>query len=72
LNPSKSGLVVNSISFNVGVELGQILALALIVTLLRFWRPQPSFQRYAFFTNAALMLGGFLLVGYQLAGFFVA
>jgi hypothetical protein len=72
LNPSTSGLVVNSISFNVGVELGQILALALIVTALRFWRPQPSFQRYAFFTNAALMLGGFLLVGYQLAGFFVA
>jgi len=65
---SPDGLLVNLIAFNVGVETGQILALALILTLMGFWRRTPSFWRHAYTANVALMTAGFLLVGYQLAG----
>lgn len=72
LDLSKNGLVTNIISFNVGVEIGQVLALTAVVLLLSFWRMRPGFFRYAFATNTALMVVGFVLVGYQVAGYFVA
>jgi hypothetical protein len=65
---SSDGLLVNLISFNVGVEIGQILALALILIPMGFWRRTPSFWRHAYTTNVVLMTCGFLLAGYQLAG----
>ncbi len=66
-----NGLVTNIISFNIGVELGQILALSAIFIFLSAWRTSSSYLRHAFTTNTALMTGGFLLAGYQLAAFFL-
>ena len=68
----KTGLVANIVSFNVGVEIGQMLALTAVLIALSFWRTRPGFLRHAFGTNTVLMIGGFLLVGYQLTGYFVA
>ena len=65
------GLLANLVSFNVGVELGQFLALATVLIGLAYWRSRPGFTRHAFAANTALMTGGFLLVGYQLAGYVV-
>jgi HupE / UreJ protein len=67
---SQDGLVVNILSFNVGVEIGQMLALAGVLIALTAWRGRTSFTRYAFLTNTALMAGGFLLTGYHVAGYF--
>jgi len=69
---TSNGLVTNIISFNVGVEIGQILALALVLLVLTAWRRRASFTRHAFVTNTALMAGGFTLVGYQLVGYAVS
>lgn len=67
---SQNGLVTNIVSFNVGVEIGQVLALTAVLLALSAWRTQPGFFRHAFATNAALMCAGFVLVGYQAAGYF--
>ena len=69
---SENGLLVNIVSFNVGVELGQFTALAAVLALLLFWRTRASFARHAFATNVALMAGGFGLAGYQIGGLFLA
>jgi HupE / UreJ protein len=68
----KAGLVTNIVSFNVGVEIGQGLALTFVLIALTFWRTRPAFLRHAFVTNTALMAAGFLLAGYQLSGYFLA
>lgn len=69
---SSDGLVTNMISFNVGVEIGQLLALSLILIAFTAWRATGSFVRYAFAANVALMSAGFVLIGYQLTGLAVA
>ena len=68
----ENGLVVNILSFNVGVEIGQVVALTGVLIALAYWRTRSSFHRYAFVTNAALMGCGFLLVGFQLSGNFLS
>ncbi|TAM22860.1 MAG: HupE/UreJ family protein [Nevskiaceae bacterium] len=68
---SPDGLVANMLAFNVGVEVGQLLALAAILIAMSFWRRTPAFQRQAFAANVLLMTAGFVLTGYQLAGFFL-
>jgi hypothetical protein len=67
-----NGLVTNIVSFNVGVEIGQGLALTGILIALTYWRMQTSFARYAFMMNGIVMGCGFLLVGYQLSGYFLS
>jgi hypothetical protein len=69
LTLSRNGLITNIISFNVGVEIGQVLALTAVLIALSYWRMHKSFLRDAFATNTALMAGGFTLLGYQLAGY---
>jgi len=69
---AQSGLVTNIVSFNVGVEIGQVLALTGVLIGLSYWRTRPGFLQHAFLTNTVLMVGGFILVGYQLTGYFVA
>ena len=69
---ASSGLVANIISFNVGVEIGQGLALMGILIGLSYWRTRGGFLQHAFATNAVVMACGFLLVGYQLSGYFLA
>ncbi len=69
---SQNGLVANIVSFNVGVEIGQGLALTCILIALSYWRTRNDFLRHAFVTNAVVMACGFLLVGYQLSGYFLS
>jgi HupE/UreJ protein len=69
LTLAKQGLVTNIVSFNVGVEIGQVLALTGVLIALSYWRTHEGFLRHAFATNTLLMAGGFTLVGYQLAGY---
>ena len=68
---SPNGLVANIVSFNIGVEIGQGLALAAILIALEWWRTHDAFHRHAFAFNGLVMTGGFLLVGYQLSGYFL-
>jgi len=69
---SSDGLVTNIVSFNVGVEIGQAIALALILIVLFHWRQRDSFQNHAFIANTLLMTAGFVLAGYQIAGYMSA
>ncbi len=69
LAPSPDGLVWNMLSFNLGVEIGQVIALAAILAGLVFWRRMESFERHAIVANTLLMAGGFMLAGYQLTGY---
>ena len=66
---SQEGLVANIVAFNVGVELGQLLALSAILIAMNYWRRTDAFARQALAANVALMAAGFVLIGYQLAGF---
>ncbi len=71
LDLSKNGLIANIISFNVGVEIGQVLALTAVLIVLSYWRTKSGFLSHAFATNTALMAVGFVLVGYQIAGYYL-
>ncbi|MER8880844.1 HupE/UreJ family protein, partial [Mesorhizobium sp. M0684] len=71
-NISSDGLVPNLLAFNVGVEIGQLLALGAILIVMGYWRRTRSFWRHAYTTNVIMMTAGFLLIGYQLTGLFVA
>ena len=69
---AEDGLIPNLLAFNVGVEIGQLLALGAILIVMGFWRRTQSFIRHAFAANTLLMTAGFMLVGNQLVGFAVA
>jgi hypothetical protein len=64
-----NGLTINIVSFNVGVELGQVLALAVMLAAFTYWRRRPSFSSLAFAANSILMACGFVLIGYQFGGY---
>lgn len=67
---SQDGLVPNILAFNVGVEIGQLLALTAILIAMSFWRRTDVFRRQAFAANVALMTAGFVLMGHQITGYF--
>jgi len=69
---SPDGLATNMISFNVGVEIGQFLALGVILIAFNLWRTTGAFFRHAYVTNVVLMAAGFALIGYQLTGYAVS
>jgi hypothetical protein len=69
---SPDGLLVNLVAFNIGVEIGQLLALGAILIVMGFWRRSESFFKHAYLANVVLMTLGFILTGYQLVGYFVA
>jgi hypothetical protein len=66
------GLTANIISFNVGVEIGQLVALSYVLIALTYWRRHESFMRHALATNGLLMVCGLALLGYQLSGYVLA
>ncbi len=69
---SKEGLVSNIISFNIGVEIGQIIALAFILMAFNFCRRFAHFDKFSSITNWLIMIAGFTLIGFQLSGYFYA
>ncbi|MEM9684267.1 MAG: HupE/UreJ family protein [Pseudomonadota bacterium] len=69
---SPDGLLANLIAFNVGVEIGQLLALAAILIVMGYWRRTVGFWKHAYTANVLMMTAGFVLIGYQLTGYVVA
>jgi len=66
------GLLANLLAFNVGVEIGQLLALAGILILMGWWRRSTGFRQYAWHANVALLSAGFVLMGLHLTGYVIA
>lgn len=66
------GLIPNLLAFNIGVEIGQLIALAIILIAMSYWRKTSGFLRHAYTANVLMMTAGWLLVGYQLTGYFVS
>jgi len=69
---SQDGQLINLLSFNIGVELGQLLALAVLFSLLLAWRSQPGFAKHAFAVNSLLLCAGLILFGHQFTGYLLA
>jgi hypothetical protein len=69
-NFDKESLFTNLIGFNIGVELGQFIALLFVLILISVWRKYRSFSRFSTITNTALMMAGFVLMAFQLSGYF--
>jgi HupE / UreJ protein len=69
---AREGLVANIVSFNVGVEIGQVLALTAILIGFTWWRTRSGFMRHALAFNGVVMSSGLLLIGYQMSGYFLA
>jgi hypothetical protein len=69
---ASEGLVANIVSFNVGVEIGQVAALTVILMGFTYWRTRRGFVEHALAFNGAVMSCGLLLVGYQISGYFLA
>lgn len=68
---AEDGLVPNLLAFNVGVEIGQVLALWMILIVMGFWRRSAGFHRSAYSANVFIMFLGFVLMGYQITGYIV-
>ena len=68
----RAGLAPKIVAFNAGVEIGQLLALAAILIAMAYWRRTAAFSRQAFAANVVVMACGFVLMGYQLTGWFVS
>ena len=66
---SPDGLLPNLVFFNIGVEVGQILALSVILIAITYWRKSGSFMRHAYTSNTFMMMLGFMLMGYQMTGY---
>jgi hypothetical protein len=72
LRLSRDGLATNLVAFNVGVEFGQLVALAVMVLLFSLWRRRAGFEAAIVPANVLLMTAGFILFGYQLSGYLLA
>jgi hypothetical protein len=62
-------MIFRILSFNVGVELGQIVALAVMVAVLSLWRKTVHFERFSYTANLGLILAGIYLLFVQLHGY---
>jgi hypothetical protein len=71
INLSPDGLVTNMLAFNVGVELGQLIALSAMLLVIIWWRMRSNFEGQAVVANAVLLFAGFLLTQYQLIGYLI-
>ena len=69
LDLNRDGLLANLVSFNVGVEIGQVIALSIILLAMTLWRRSRAFEPTAAWANVLLMLAGFVLAGQQIAGY---
>ena len=64
----REGLFQNLIGFNLGVEIGQFLALGFVLILLSYWRRHASYLKLTAVSNTLLMSAGLLLIMFQLTG----
>jgi hypothetical protein len=71
LHLSPDGLLGNMIAFNIGVELGQLIALSFMLLVIVWWRTSGAFQRHATIANVVLMGAGFALTQYQIVGYLI-
>lgn len=62
-------MILRILSFNLGVELGQIVALTVMVAVLSLWRKTSSFGRFSYAANLGLILAGIYLLFVQLHGY---
>lgn len=69
---NEEGLLTNLLGFNIGVEIGQFIALALVLAVITVWRRYSSFMKFSTLTNTLLMAAGFILLGFQLTGYFTS
>ncbi len=69
LHLKPNGLITNLVSFNIGVEIGQLIALTIILGLITLWRLSPTFNRFALAANVLILLAGVVLTGDQIAGY---
>jgi len=70
INLGDNNLIYSILSFNLGVELGQIAALAIVFPLLLLIKGK-SFEKLSKISNWGLIIAGVLLLIYQLNGFFM-
>lgn len=66
---SEDQLLLNIISFNVGIELGQVLALTVMLVILAGWRKSESFTQFSRVSNMFLIIAGFYLAMMQMHGY---
>ncbi|MDH5694039.1 MAG: HupE/UreJ family protein [Gammaproteobacteria bacterium] len=66
---SEDSLLMNIVSFNVGIELGQILALSVMLLVLAGWRKAASFQAFSRISNYGLIFFGLYLFMMQMHGY---
>lgn len=69
LGEKGSEMLLRIISFNVGVELGQIVALTVMLVILSSFRSTSLFKRFSKVANDGLILAGFMLLLMQLHGY---
>lgn len=69
LRLNANGLLVNLVSFNVGVEIGQGIALSIVLAMIAVARRSRWFTSSAIAANWLIMTAGFCLVGFQIAGY---
>ena len=62
-------LLLNIISFNIGIEAGQVFALAIMLLFLSSWRKVHSFKPFSVFSNYALIVAGGFLFLMQMHGY---
>ena len=66
---AEDGLLANLLSFNVGVEVGQLLALFVILIVMGYWRRSPNFMQQATYANWIMVGLGVMLTYVQVAGY---
>ena len=66
---AEDGLLANLLAFNVGVEVGQLLALFVILIVMGYWRRSPNFMQQATYANWIMVVLGIMLTYVQVAGF---
>ncbi len=62
-------MLLRILSFNVGVEVGQIAALAVMLVILSGWRKTSGFAKFSKAANVSLIAGGIFLFAMQMHGF---
>jgi hypothetical protein len=67
LGLADDGLLPNLVSFNLGVELGQLAALVVIVFALRLLPSRVENAKFGTIVNVGLIVAGFALMAYQIS-----